>query len=318
MTWDVPPRDDPPRNARHNVPLGNKARIQLDAIVEVIDEETGASEQFVLIVPCRAEWVYAEKQLFQIPSRDYRNIYSLTEERRMGRAITYGGESHRGHPVSDTFQSLEIDIVRFPRGRVLDTPAAVNEATGNNVPLVGRTQIREEARRKRYVLEYPIKTMNFRPENSSFQVDTGPLLVPDFDSGEAKTIDRLEMAHVVYTRLDYAEFILRRPTPINDEQGRELTRVLHLLGSSRVSRGDGDPDGRERVIASARGSPSCRAARTPDRFIASDAGWLLLHPASKRSFYWLALHLIPGLGARNALKLVRSFWKPSGRFSTLR
>ena len=227
MTWDLPPRDDPRRNARHNIPLGNKARIQLEAIADVIDEETGASEQFVLIAPCRAEWVYAEKQLFQIPSRDYRNIYSLTEERRMGRAITYGGESHRGHPVSDTFQSLEIDIVRFPQGRVLDTPAAVNEATGNNVPLIGRTEIREEARRKRYVLEYPIKTMNFRPENSSFQVDTGPLLVPDFDSGEPRTIDRLEMAHVVYNRLDYAEFILRRPTPINDEQGRELTRVLH-------------------------------------------------------------------------------------------
>ena len=227
MTWDVPPRDDPHRDPGHNVPLGNKARIQLEAIADVIDEETGASEQFVLIAPCRAEWVYAEKQLFQIPGREYRNIYSLTEERRMGRAITYGGENHRGHPVSDTFQSLEIDIVRFPRGRVLDTPAAVNEATANNFPLIGRTQIREESRGKRYVLEYPIKTMNFRPENSSFQVDTGPLLVPDFDSGEAKAIDRLEMAHIAYNRLDYAEFILRRPTPINDEQGRELTRVLH-------------------------------------------------------------------------------------------
>ncbi len=227
MTWDLPPRDDPRPNSRHNLPFGNKARIQLEAIVDVIDEETGASEQFVLIAPCRSEWVYAEKQLFQLPSREYRNIYSRAEERRMGRAITYGGESHRGHPVSDTFQSLEIDIVRFPRGRVLETPAAVNEATGNNLPLIGRTQIREEARGKRYVLEYPIKTMNFRPENSSFQVDTGPLLVPDFDSGEPKAIDRLEMAHIVYNRLDYAEFILRRPTPINDDEGRELARVLH-------------------------------------------------------------------------------------------
>ena len=281
MTWDAPPRDDPRRNARHNVPLGNKARIQLDAIVEVIDEETGASEQFVLIAPCRAEWVYAEKQLFQIPSRDYRNIYSLTEERRMGRAITYGGESDRGHPVSDTFQSLEIDIVRFPRGRVLDTPAAVNEATGNNVPLIGRTQIRESERRKRYVLEYPIKTMNFRPENSSFQVDTGPLLVPDFDSGEPRTIDRLEMAHVVYNRLDYAEFILRRPTPINDEQGRELTRVLDYSEVREFPADDGDPDRRERVIASASGSPSCEAARTPDRFVLQTLdGYCFIQPAN--------------------------------------
>ena len=227
MTWDLPPRADPRRNARHNIPLGNKARIQLEAIADVIDEETGVSEQFVLIAPCRSEWVYAEKQMFQIPSREYRNIYSLTEERQMGRAITDDGASQRGHPVSDTFRSLEIDIVRFPRGRVLDTPAAVNEATGDNVPLIGRTRISEPERGLSYVLEYPIKTMNFRPENSSFQVDTGPLLVPDFDSGEPRTIDRLEMAHVVYNRLDYAEFILRRPTPINDEQGRELTRVLH-------------------------------------------------------------------------------------------
>ena len=227
MTWDLPPRDDPRRNARHNIPLGNKARIQLEAIADVIDEETGASEQFVLIAPCRAEWVYAEKQMFQIPSREYRNIYSLTEERQMGRAITDDGASQRGHPVSDTFRSLEIDIVRFPRGRVLDTPAAVNEATDDNVPLIGRTRISEPERGLSYVLEYPIKTMNFRPENSSFQVDTGPLLVPDFDSGEAKAIDRLEMAHIAYNRFDYAEFILRRPTPISDEQGREPARVLH-------------------------------------------------------------------------------------------
>ena len=227
MTWDLPPRADPRRNARHNIPLGNKARIQLEAIVDVIDEETDVSEQFVLIAPCRSEWVYAEKQMFQIPSREYRNIYSLTEERQMGRAITDDGASQRGHPVSDTFRSLEIDIVRFPRGRVLDTPAAVNEATDDNVPLIGRTRISEPERGLSYVLEYPIKTMNFRPENSSFQVDTGPLLVPDFDSGEAKAIDRLEMAHIAYNRFNYAEFILRRPTPISDEQGREPARVLH-------------------------------------------------------------------------------------------
>ena len=35
------------------------------------------------------------------------------------------------------------------------------------------------------------------------------------------------MAHVVYNRLDRAEFILRRPTPINDEQGKQLCQVLH-------------------------------------------------------------------------------------------
>ena len=69
--------------------------------------------------------------------------------------------------------------------------------------------------------------MNFRPENGSFQVDTGPLLVPDFDLQFDKAIETLEMAHIAYNQLDRAEFILRRPTPITDKDGQELCRVLH-------------------------------------------------------------------------------------------
>ena len=225
MTWDLPPRPDPRPHSRHNIPLGNKARIQLDAIVDVVDEASGDTERFVLIAACRTEWVYAESGLFQIPSREYRNIYSRTEERSMGRGITYAGEVARGRPVTDSFRSLEIDVVRFTASRVLDEPAAINEATENNIPLVGRTEIRGPDRT--YLLEYPIRTMNFRPENSSFQVDTGPLLAPDLESAEAKSIDRLEMAHIAYNRLDRVELILRRPTPITGDAGGELARVLH-------------------------------------------------------------------------------------------
>ena len=227
MTWDFPPGPDPRPYARHNCPLGNKARIQLDAIVDVVDEETGQSERFVLIAACRTEWVYAEDRLFQIPSREYRVIYSLTLQRSMARNITFDGEAPHGSPVSGSFRSLQIDVKTFARTRVEKTPAEINAATTANVPLVGQTTIRDPQRRERYVLEYPIKTMNFRPENASFQVDTGPLLAPDFDSAEPNAIDRLEMAHVAYNRLDRAEFILRRPTPICDADGTELCRVLH-------------------------------------------------------------------------------------------
>ena len=64
MTWDFPYRKDPRPHARHNSPHGNLARIDLDALIDVIDESTGESERFVLIAPCRTEWVYAENRLF--------------------------------------------------------------------------------------------------------------------------------------------------------------------------------------------------------------------------------------------------------------
>ena len=93
MTWDIPYRKDPRPYARHNIPHGNIARIQLDALIDVIDRRSGKSERFVLIAPCQMEWVYAENRLFQLPSREYRNIYSLKEERSLARSITFEGKA---------------------------------------------------------------------------------------------------------------------------------------------------------------------------------------------------------------------------------
>jgi hypothetical protein len=73
------------------------------------------------------------------------------------------------------------------------------------------------------VLEYPIKTMNVARLPDRFQVDTGPLIVPDFGAQVAHPIERFEVAHVVYNRLDKAEFILRRPTPIGAGGGPPST-----------------------------------------------------------------------------------------------
>jgi hypothetical protein len=231
MTWDYPNKPDSRGSkSRHRTPLGNKARIEIEALIDVVNEASGASERFVLVAPCRTEWVYADDNLFQLPSNEYRVIFSLTEERSMGSSITAGSEPIRVHRVADEYTSLKIDVKTFPRSRLLRTPADVNTAVAANLPVVGRTTIRDPQRKERYVIEYPVRTMNFRPENGSFQVDTGPLLVPDPKATATRTIERLEMAHIAYNhvRLDRAEFILRRPTPIKDASGREVARVLHF------------------------------------------------------------------------------------------
>ena len=226
MTWDFPP---PPTNEKHELPFGNMARIQLDAMIDVIDDSGGGSERFILIQPCRTERVYKEDRLFQIPSGEYRVIYSLDQFRSVGKRMTYRGGTAAGAPVKDKFRSLAIDVVTFPKTRVLRTPAEVNEATGANHPLVGRTEFKDPKLPLRYVVEYPIKTMNIMPKDNSYQIDTGPLLVPDFDLEAEMVIDRLEMAHVAFNHKhpELAEFILRQPTPVTDEAGKELCRILH-------------------------------------------------------------------------------------------
>src|SRR5262245_36037538 len=165
MTWDFPPKPDPRGSkSRHQTPLGNKARIEIEALIDVINETTSASERFVLIAPCRTEWVYAEDNLFQLPGSEYRLIFSLKEQRGLGSGVTAPTEISRAHPVANDYRSLKIDVRTYPRSRLLRTPAEVNAATEANLPLVGRTEIRDPQRKERYVIEYPIRTMNFRPE----------------------------------------------------------------------------------------------------------------------------------------------------------
>ena len=226
MTWDKPPNPNDPRpEVRHNTPLGNKARIQLEALLDITDSATGETERFFLIAPCRAEWVYAEDRLFQIPSREYRCVYSLSRERSLGRRMLWDGRRAASIPAEGW--ALDIDVRLFTETTILETTSDICAATARNAPLNGRTEIQHPNGRNHCVLEYPIKTMNFRPETPFFQVDTGPLLLPDFDSSAEHLIDRLEMAHIAYNRLDRAEFIIRRPTPISGDDNGEQPLVLH-------------------------------------------------------------------------------------------
>ena len=234
VTWDFPARIDPRPYSRHNIPTGNKARILLESFIDVIDERTGTTERFVLTVGHPTEWLFAEDRIFHIPSKEWRAIYSLKEVRNMGPSLTYQGRPSRGRRWRDkssvtgvAISTLEIDVRTFPRTRVLKTHGEIDAAVWSKVPLVGRTEFRDPKRRERYLLEYPIIIISSVPETGRFQVDTGPVLVPDFTSGAERIIDRLEMAYIAYNQLDRAEFILRRPTPLPGHSGDKQSLALY-------------------------------------------------------------------------------------------
>lgn len=228
ITWSVPYNPNDKRVPGHK-PWGNSARIQIDARCELIDEKSGAREEFVLIVPCRAEWMYQEENLFQIPSREYRGIWSRTRHISMGKGMIYEGEKRKSAPTKDTFTSLHFTVRSFPSVMVLQTDEAVVEATLKELPLVAQTEIWDVQRQMRAVIEYPVKTMNIHPERKRFQVDTGPLPLPDFTSDAEESIEWFSLAHVVYNTSDRAEFIIRQPTPVLKD-GQEVCSVIHYSG----------------------------------------------------------------------------------------
>lgn len=194
----------------------NIARILIDATCTVHDERTGESDTCYLIAPCRSERMYQERALFQMPNYEFCGIWTAEEFAIIRRHWTSDRDNVERGRNRNRFDRVEIDIRPLAEPQPLAEVPQIVEATLANRSLVARTTLHDEQRGLRFVLEYPIKTMNVTREPPRFQVDTGPLLVPNLDSDGSPALLMSEIGHVAYDGFAKAEFIVRRPVPIGE------------------------------------------------------------------------------------------------------
>jgi len=231
MTWVVQPDPNSRRKPGH-MPYQNRARIQLDARCEVANDRVGESDEFFLITPCRAEWMYRSDTLFQQPSREYCCIWSQTDfvSTGPGCGAVGAGDVPVASLISDSFLDFKLTIRHFPGAQELSSAEQIVTATQKNLPLVGLTAIESEDGQVRATLEYPIKTMNINADRGLFQVDTGPMIVPDLSSASERMIEWFDVAFVCYNAFDIAEFLLRKPAPVLDdvEEGGKVVKYSEV------------------------------------------------------------------------------------------
>jgi hypothetical protein len=202
---------------------GNIARIQLDAACTLIDEKTGKTEQFYLIAPCRAERMYVETPLFQMPNYEFCGIWSAQEFLIIRTAWVSARDNRQYGIGNERWSEVRLDLRTFAHTEVLPDDAAIVKATLDNLSLNARTELHHAESGQRALLEYPIKTMNVMQGPPCFQVDTGPLILPDFRATVVHPIECFDIAHIVYLTRDKAEFILRKPIPIDGVDGATVT-----------------------------------------------------------------------------------------------
>lgn len=195
------------------------ARIQLDAICTLFNAGGNTTETFYLGAACRSEDMYRDDSLFLTPNYEFCGIFSKDHCLLVRTHWTSDRDWHEPGHNTERFARVAIDTRPLPAPRRLDTPTEIVAATLANLPLVATTELRDEATGQRAVLTYPVKTQNVVETPPQFQVDTGPILVPDFASTAPTPIQRFDISHVVYNRLTQAEFIARRPVVVGERDG---------------------------------------------------------------------------------------------------
>jgi len=191
---------------------GNNARIQVECRCE-LSPPGGEAVEFLLVASCKSEHTYAPDDLFMQPNYDFCCLFSPADYQIIRTFSTADRGGKETGVSTERFEAVRIDV-RTIEAEPCPDRAAVVAATLANRPLVGRTELADEAGGWRALLEYPIKTMNANDLETIFQVDTGPVLYPDFRSPADRLIDRFELAYLAYNDFPRAEFILQLPTSV--------------------------------------------------------------------------------------------------------
>ena len=209
---------------------GNNARIQVEARCEIADAQ-GATEEYFLVASCKAEDTYSKGVLFREPNYDFCAIFSKKEFMIVRVGVPYTWQNTIS-ANSDRFDDVLFDI-KMADAEELPSNQAVVKATLAGRVINGRTEIADQAGpvptqregvgtapkswngagRRRAMIEFPVKTMNVNDIGNLYQVDTGPILLPDFEGKKERIVERFQLAFVAYNKADEAYFVIQEPIP---------------------------------------------------------------------------------------------------------
>lgn len=205
----------------------NEVRFWLESRTRLIDTSTGKLEDYLQCASCKSEATFAEKELFTPDNYDFLPVFGPDWGLVFRRKAWLNDGYRDTRPATDWWNGQSLHLVEAPM-RELTTPEEARQATYSHAPLIAQVELHGESGIQA-IIECPIKTMNTNRERDIYQVDTGPVLLPDLQRHECSA-DGLRLAFVAFNVADFADFVIEVPTSIDEATG---TEVHHY--SERVS-----------------------------------------------------------------------------------
>jgi hypothetical protein len=229
----------PPKTVSQKLPMTlNNVRMTLDARVVMTHKPSGRVNDYVLSSSCKSEQVWVDRGVWHQPNADMCMLAGQGEFLVFKRwdksdkgvmlfppSLGVQPERQKGDP-EEMFDRFSVNLATR-KGRVLEGIDAIVETLFANTPVISQTEY--EQGDYRVLLEYPVKVVNFSERERYYQVDTGPVLLPDLNNPKGSLIESCRLAYVAHNVPDWAEFIVCVPTPLDDK-----IKVHHYSQSIRI------------------------------------------------------------------------------------
>ena len=205
----------------------NNARFPLESVLRLTQPAAtgGKTTQYVLGSSCKAEQVHVTENVWHDPAADMCLVASPEEFL----VIKSWDRNHRGVMLSpptlgeqperqvgrcsEAFTALNLTH-KVADARLLTSTEEIVDAVLNDRPLVSQTEYALE-NGTHVFLEYPVKVVNASERELFYQVDTGPVLIPDVTSFDGvHEISMLRQAFMAHNTLNCTEMLMNVPTAI--------------------------------------------------------------------------------------------------------
>jgi len=209
-----------------NTAAFNAVQFWVESRTTIVDEKAGGPTQYYQCASCKSEDTFARENLFLKNNYDFLPVFGdgrwLIFRRPAGLHQRYRQiatmEKMWGPPNLKLHEATDVTV--------LDTWEKIRDASAQGLPLVAQTALADAETGMAAIIECPIKTMNVSLQRKLYQVDTGPIALPDLTKRYEPQIDCLRLAFVAFNTPDFADFIVEQPTPVLQD-GKEVTKIYH-------------------------------------------------------------------------------------------
>jgi len=205
---------------------GNQVRFWVESRTRVIDERTGRHEDFYQCASCKAESTFAEKELFRGDNYDFLPVFGPEDGVIFRRKAWLNPDYRTVKKVADMWGGQIYKVRQPATARLLATNDAIRRTSHDAIPVVAQTEIADAKTGLRAIIEFPVKTLNVHDQRNLYQVDTGPIMLPDLSQRYANFAESMSLAYVAFNAPHFADFVIEDVTPIKEGE-REDTRVRH-------------------------------------------------------------------------------------------
>jgi hypothetical protein len=220
----------------------NRVRVLLECrcVIRTQNVET----QYVLGAACKGERVNVSEDIWTVPNPDFQLVLSddsfliiKSWDRNNKGVMLYppslGPQPERQTGKPDEAWSQHGINLADRAARPLETTESIIAAIQENLPLVSHTEF--ETSLGKVLIEYPVKTINFSERDGYYQIDTGPVIVPDPDLHDENPVANLRLAYIAHNSRDWADLILNVPTELSPEISvNHYSKTMRITGTNRM------------------------------------------------------------------------------------